>query len=154
MSNILTIKTVHITPLRVLMSTINNILFTTNIIFTNEGIKIINIDTSHIVLVKTCLEAKHFEVYECIKPKIIIGVNLFHLCNLINLIDKNIYDTLTIYIEDEDYSGGMVSYLGLKFENSVTKQCKIQKLRLIEPNEKKLKILNNEKEEDFIDNFM
>ena len=48
----------------------------------------------------------------------------------------------------------MVSYLGLKFENSITKQCKIQKLRLIEPDDKKVKILNNEKEEDFIDNFM
>ena len=145
MSNILTIKTVHITLLRVLISTINNILFTTNIIFTNEGIKIINIDTSHTVLVKTFLEAKHFEVYECTKPKIIIGVNLLHLCNLINPIDKNNYDTITIYIEDEDYSGGVVSYLGLKFENSITKQCKIQKLRLIKPDDKKLKILNNKK---------
>lgn len=48
----------------------------------------------------------------------------------------------------------MISYLGLKFENGITKQCKIQKLRLIEPDEKKLEILNNEKEEDFTDNFM
>ena len=135
MSNILTIKTVNITSLRVLICALKDILSSTNIIFTNEGIKIRNIDTSRTVLVNMVLEAKHFEIYECTKSKIIIGVNLFHLHNLINSIDKNIYDTLTIYIEDEDYSGGVVSYLGFKFENGNTKQCKIQKLGLIEPYE-------------------
>ena len=88
-----------------LICALKDILSSTNIIFTNEGINIRNIDTSHTVLVNIVLEAKHFEIYECTKSKIIIGVNLFQLCNLINSIDKNIYDTLTIYIEDEDYSG-------------------------------------------------
>ena len=150
MSNILTIKTVHITPLRVLMCTLKDILSSTNIIFTNTGITIRNV--SDIILVNTVLEAKHFEVYECTKSKIIIGVNMFHLCNLINSIDKNIYDILTIYIEDKDYLGGVVSYLGLKFENSNTKQCKIQKLGLIKPNVEEPKIddiMKKIKEEEF-----
>ena len=138
MSNILTIKTVNITPLRVLITTLNDILFKTNITFTNEGINIRNVDTSHTVLINMVLEAKEFEVYECTKPKIVIGVNLFNLRNLISLIDKNNYDTITIYIEDEDYSKGMVSYLGFKFENSITQLSKIQKFCLIEPDEEKL----------------
>ena len=148
MSNILTIKTVQITALRILISTLKDILLKTNIIFTNKGITIRNV--SDTVLVNMVLETKHFEVYECTKPKIIIGVNLFHLCNLMNLIDNTIYDTLTIYIENKDYLGGVVSYLGLKFENSTTKQCKIQKLDLIKPYEEEEKIddmMKNVKEE-------
>ena len=61
---------------------------------------------------------------------------MLHLFRLINSIDNN--DTLTIYIEKEDYYDGVVSYLGLKFENGDIKQCKIQKLRLIEPDEEEL----------------
>ena len=62
MSNILTIKIDNIAPLRVLITTLNDILFKTYIIFTNEGINIRNIDTSNTVLVNMVLEAKHFEV--------------------------------------------------------------------------------------------
>ena len=82
------------------------------------------------------LLAENFEMYECKKDKIIIGVNMFHLCKLINSIDND--DTLTIYIENKDYNDGVVSYLGLKFENGDIKQCKTQKLRLIEPDPEEL----------------
>ena len=43
---------------------------------------------------------------------------MFHLFKLINTIDND--DTLTIYIEEKDYSDGIVEYLGLKFEKFVT----------------------------------
>ena len=56
MSNILTIKTVHITPFRVLMCTLKDILLETNITFTNDGIKIINMDKLHTVLAHTHLK--------------------------------------------------------------------------------------------------
>jgi len=56
---------------------------------------------------------------------------MFHLFKLINSIDND--DTLTIYIENGDYADGVVSHLALKFENGDIKQCKTQKLRLIEP---------------------
>jgi proliferating cell nuclear antigen len=38
-----------------------------------------------------------------------------------------------MYIENDDYNDGVVSHLALKFENGEIKQCKTQKLRLIEP---------------------
>lgn len=38
-----------------------------------------------------------------------------------------------MYIEKDDYNDGVVSHLALKFENGEIKQCKTQKLRLIEP---------------------
>ena len=57
---------------------------------------------------------------------------------LINTIDND--DTLTIYIEESDYTDGIVHHLGLKFENGEIKQCKIQKLRLIEPDHEELEV--------------
>ena len=130
-SNVLTIKTVQISPFRTLMTALKDILLETNITFQPDGIRIINMDKSHTILAHLYLAAQNFEFYECKKEKIIIGVNMFHLFKLINSIDND--DTLTMYIENEDYQDGIVSHLALKFENGEIKQCKTQKLRLIEP---------------------
>jgi proliferating cell nuclear antigen len=136
--NILTIQTVQIAPFRTLMTALKDILLETNITFTKEGIKIINMDKSHTILAHLSLEAQNFELYECKMDKIIIGVNMFHLFKLINTIDND--DTLTIYIEEADYTDGIVQFLGLKFENGEIKQHKIQKLRLIEPDNEELDV--------------
>ena len=134
--NVLTIKTVQIAPFRTLMTALKDILLETNITFEPDGIRIINMDKSHTILAHLYLAAQNFEFYECKKEKIIIGVNMFHLFKLINSIDND--DTLTIYIENADYLDGIVSHLALKFENGEIKQCKTQKLRLIEPEPEEL----------------
>jgi len=134
--NVLTIKTVQIAPFRTLMTALKDILLETNITFEPDGIRVINMDKSHTILAHLYLAAQNFEVYECKKEKIIIGVNMFHLFKLINSIDND--DTLTIYIEKADYVDGIVSHLALKFENGEIKQCKTQKLRLIEPEPEEL----------------
>jgi proliferating cell nuclear antigen len=135
-NTVLLIKTVQISPFRTLMTALKDILLETNISFQPDGIRIINMDKSHTILVHLFLAAQNFEVYECKKEKIIIGVNMFHLFKLINSIDND--DTLTIYIENADYVEGIVSHLALKFENGDIKQCKTQKLRLIEPEPEEL----------------
>lgn len=134
--NVLTIKTVQVGPFRTLMTALKDILVETNITFQSDGMRIINMDKSHTVLVHMFLEAQKFEFYECKFDKIIIGVNMFHLFKLINTIEND--ETLTIYIENGDYNDGVVSYLSLKYENGEIKQCKTQKLRLIEPEEEEL----------------
>jgi proliferating cell nuclear antigen len=134
--NVLTIKTVQIASFRTLMTALKDILLETNITFEPDGIRIINMDKSHTILAHLYLAAQNFEFYECKKDKIIIGVNMFHLFKLINSIDND--DTLTIYIENSDYVDGIVSHLALKFENGEIKQCKTQKLRLIEPEPEEL----------------
>jgi proliferating cell nuclear antigen len=134
--NVLTIKTVQIAPFRTLMTALKDILLETNISFQPDGIRIINMDKSHTILAHLYLAAQNFEFYECKKEKIIIGVNMFHLFKLINSIDND--DTLSIYIENADYVDGIVSHLALKFENGEIKQCKTQKLRLIEPDPEEL----------------
>lgn len=134
--NVLTVQTVQISPFRTLMAALKDVLVETNITFQADGIKIINMDKSHTILAHLKLEAKNFEVYECKKEKIIIGVNMFHLFKLINSIDND--DILTMYIENCDYVDGVVSHLSLKFENGDIRQCKTQKLRLIEPDMEEL----------------
>jgi len=140
MSNVLTLKTVQIAPFRTLMTALKDILLESNITFQPDGMRIINMDKSHTILVHLFLKAENFEIYECKHEKIIIGVNMFHLFKLINTIDND--DTLTMYIEKADYSEGVVNNLCLRFENGDIKQCKIQKLRLIEPDPEELDIPN------------
>ena len=137
-NNVLTIKTVQISPFRTLMTALKDILLETNISFQPDGIRIINMDKSHTILAHLYLAASNFEYYECKEEKIIIGVNMFHLFKLINSIDND--DTLTLYIENSDFQDGITSHLGLKFENGEIKQCKTQKLRLIEPDPEELEV--------------
>jgi proliferating cell nuclear antigen len=132
-NNVLTIKTVQISPFRTLITALKDILLETNITFQPSGMKIINMDKSHTILCHCTLAAQNFEFYECKKEKIIIGVNVIHFFKLINTIDNN--DTLTMYIENDDYADGIVTHLSLRFENGEIKQCKTQKLKLIEPEE-------------------
>lgn len=133
---VLLIKTVQIAPFRTLMTALKDILLETNITFEQDGIRIINMDKSHTILAHLFLDANNFEEYFCKFPKIVIGVNMFHLFKLINSIDND--DTLSIYINESHYNDGIVNYLGLKFENGDIKQCKTQYLRLIEPEEEEL----------------
>ena len=95
-NNVLLIQTIQISPFRTLMTALKDILLETNIAFTNDGIRIINMDKTHTILVHLFLSAQNFEFYNCKLDKIIIGVNMFHLFKLINTIDND--DTLTIYI--------------------------------------------------------
>jgi proliferating cell nuclear antigen len=135
---VLNIKTVQIAPIRTLMTALKDILLETNITFKKDGVRIINMDKSHTILAYLFLKAEQFELYECKKDKILIGVNMFHLFKLINTIDND--DTLSIYIEEDDYIDGIVQHLGLRFENGDIKQYKTQKLRLIEPDNEELEI--------------
>jgi len=137
-NNVLTLQTIQIAPFRTLMTALKDILLETNISFSKDGIRIINMDKSHTILAHLFLAAGNFELYDCKLEKIVIGVNMFHLFKLINTIDND--DTLTIYIEKSDYTDGIVHHLGLKFENGEIKQCKTQKLRLIEPDAEELEV--------------
>lgn len=132
-NNILTIKTVQVNPLRVLSTALKDILFESNIAFSADGIRITNMDKSHTILVHMFMPAENFELYECKTDKILIGVTMLYLYKILNspIIDNT--DTLTIYIENKDYSGGIVSFLSFDSENQGIEQCLTQKLRTIEP---------------------
>lgn len=135
-SNVLTMRTIQIAPFRTLITALKDILTDSNITFQPDGMRIITMDKSQTVLVHLFLRAQNFEVYECAKEKIIIGVNMGHFHKLITSIDTD--DTLTMYIEGCDYHDGVVNNLCLRFDNVAINQSKIQKLRLIEPDPEEL----------------
>jgi len=128
---VLEITTVQTAPFRTLATALKDILLETNIVFTPEGIKIVNMDKTQTILVHLILDADNFETFSCAFPKITIGVNTLHLFRLINTMDND--DTLTMFINTDDYKDGVVDHLGLMFENGSIGQCKKHKLKLIEP---------------------
>lgn len=129
--NVLTIQTIQIAPFRTLITSLKEIVIEPNLVFDANGIRMISMDKTHTVVVHMQLDAKNFELFECKKEKIVIGINMYNFYRLINAIDNN--DTLTIYIENNHFSDGVVDYLSLRFENGNIKQCKTQKLKLLEP---------------------
>lgn len=133
-NNVLTIKTVQISPFRKLITALKDILIETNMTFQHDGIRIINMDKSHTILVHMHLEASKFQEYECKKDKIIIGMNMVYFFKLINTMEND--DTLTMYIENSNYEDGVVKFLGLRFENS--KQCKTISFKIMEPEQEEL----------------
>ena len=135
-NNVLTIKTVQIQPIRNTITAIKDILTDATITFTKEGMKIINFDKTHTILVNIMLYANKFEHYNCIPDKIIVCANTLHLFRVISTMSND--DTLSMYIENCDYHEGIVSYLGLQYDNGDIKQCYSQKLRLIEPDTEEL----------------
>lgn len=139
-THVLEIKTVQISAVRTLMTALKDILLETNMYFQPDGIRIQSMDKTHTIFVHLFLEAENFEHYVCKYPKIVIGVNMFHLFKIINTIDND--DTLTLYIDEKDYNDGTVDYLCLRFENGDIQQYKIHKLSLIAPDVEEVKFPN------------
>jgi proliferating cell nuclear antigen len=135
---VLVIRSVQIQPIRNIIVSVKDILIDATITFTKEGMRIINFDKSHTILVNVVLHASKFEYYMCKPEKIVICANTVHLFKVISTMSND--DTLTIYIENNDYNEGIVSHLGLQYDNGDIKQCYCQKLRLIEPDMEELEV--------------
>lgn len=127
---VLIIRSVQIQPIRNIIVSIKDILIDATITFTKEGLRIINLDKSHTILVNVVLYAEKFEYYMCKPEKIMICANTIHLFKVISTMSND--DTLTIYIENSDYRDGIVSHLGLQYDNGDIKQSYNQKLRLLD----------------------
>jgi proliferating cell nuclear antigen len=133
---VLLIRTVQISPIRNLFSSVKDIVGDLNIQFTSEGLKIVNFDKTHTILVNVVLHSNKFEQFMCKPEKIVICANALHLFKVISTMSND--DTLTMYIENCDYHDGVVSHLGLQYDNGDIRQCYSQKLRLIEPDAEEL----------------
>ena len=128
-NNVLTIKTVQIQPIRNVIAALKETLTDATITFTKHGLKIINFDNSHTILVNVELNAKNFEYYHCEPDKIIVCVNTQQLSKVISSMSND--DTLTIYIDRVSYNGGIVTDLGFQYVNGNIKQSYDHKLRLM-----------------------
>lgn len=124
MSNCIEIKTIQSSAFKILIEALKEILTDTCLEIDENGIKIVAMDTSHIVLVHLRLDASKFEYYHCEK-KMVIGVNMLNLHKLIKTINSN--DTLSLYIDSTD-----LNHLGIRIENSDKNSKTIYKLNLLD----------------------
>ena len=133
---VLMIKSVQIQPIRNMITAIKDILTDATISFSRSGMKIVNFDKTHTILLNVELHANKFEHYFIVPDKIIICTNTLHFFKLISTMTND--DTLSIYIDKSDYHDGIITHLGLQYDNGDIKQCYSQKLRLIEPDTEEL----------------
>ena len=135
---VLEIKSVQVSPIKNMITALKDVLTDASITFTKEGMRIINFDKTHTILVNVVLNHDKFEYYRCDPDKILVCANTLHLFKVISTMSND--DTLCIYIDKNDYHDGVVSHLGLQYENGDIKQLYSQKLRLIEPDTEELVI--------------
>lgn len=103
-----------------------------NLIFDESGIKLLSMDTSHVILIHLRLDAENFEYYHC-PNKHLVGVNMTNFFKLIKTMSND--DTITLFLENEDDNK-----LGIKIENA-TKQTKtVYKMSLLDLDEENLQI--------------
>jgi len=132
MHNTLEIKTVQASSIKTLFEALKELLTDTSIVFDGTGMKIIAMDTSHIVLVHLKLEASKFEHYYCQK-EISIGVNMLNLHKLIKTVNSN--DTLTFFMDSSD-----INHLGIKIENNEKNTKTTFKLNLLDFDDPNIRI--------------
>lgn len=124
MTNCLEIKTVQATAFKILIEALKELLTDTCIEFDENGLKVIAMDTTHIVLVHLKLDAQKFEYYKC-NNRLCIGVSMLNLHKLIKTVNSN--DTLTLFMDEND-----MNHLGIKIENGEKNTKTTYKLTLLD----------------------
>jgi proliferating cell nuclear antigen len=81
---------------KTIFETLKELLIDTNIQWDKDGLKIIDLDNTRVVMIHLRIHADKFEDYVCEEP-ITMGVNLTNLNKLMKTVDS---DTLTFYLEN------------------------------------------------------
>jgi proliferating cell nuclear antigen len=108
--NLFEIKTVQAGAFRTLIEALKEILTEANLEFDSQGIKVMDVDETHTVLVYLRLHSDRFETYYC-PAKHVLGVNMIYFFKLIKTMGNN--DNLTLYLPASN-----PNKLGIRMENS------------------------------------
>jgi proliferating cell nuclear antigen PCNA len=104
----------------------------TNIQWDKDGMKIMDLDNTRVVMIHMKLHASKFEDYSCEEP-LITGVNLANLNKLMKTVDNS--DTLTFYLDKAD-----ANRLAIRVENEEKQTHTEYKLNLLEIEQSHLNI--------------
>lgn len=132
MNNCLEIKTVQATSFKILVEALKELLADTCIEFDENGMRVVAMDSSHVVLVHMKLDASKFEHFYC-KRKIVIGINMLNLHKLIKTINSN--DTLSLFMDEND-----MNHLCIKIENGEKNTKSKYKLTLLDLDNQQIQI--------------
>ena len=107
---ILEIKTIQASTIKSVIDAMKEILMDVNLEFDENGLKIVALDNTHIVLIHLKLYADKFEKYYCLK-KLYVGINMLKFHMLIKTIQNG--DILSLFIHKND-----PNILGITIENN------------------------------------
>jgi proliferating cell nuclear antigen len=120
----LELRTTQAVAFKLLVEALKELLIDTSIEFDDTGMKIVAVDTSHIVLVHIKLDANKFEQYYC-EGKVVVGLNMMNLHKLLKTINNN--NILSLFIDRDD-----VNHLGIRIDNSEKNTRSVYKLNLMD----------------------
>ncbi len=93
------IKTVKASVIKTLCDSLKELISDVCIDITSDGIKIVAVDNSRVLLVHLKLDAESFEIFHTDGPKK-LGVNMLNFYKIIKTINSN--DTLTLFMKKND----------------------------------------------------
>lgn len=132
MTYVLELRTVQSASIKILTEALRDILNDVCLEFDETGLKLVTMDTNHVVLIHLKLDSCKFEYFHC-ENRIVVGVNMLNLYKLIRTINSN--DTLTLFIESSD-----MNHLGIKIENGDKNTKTTYKLNLLDLDNQKISI--------------
>ena len=105
-----------------------------NLIFNEDGIKLLEMDTSHVVLAYMQMNAKDFEAFYCSPGKSFeCGINLMNFNKIMKMISN---DDIITFFQDFDET----NELGITIENANDHRVKTVKFKLMDLNKSNIKI--------------
>jgi proliferating cell nuclear antigen len=134
--NLFEIRTVQSGAFRTLIEGLKEILVEANIEFDKNGIRIIDVDETHVVLTYLKLEAKNFEYFYC-PNQYILGVNMIYLFKLIKTLSNT--DSLTLFLPASN-----PNRLGIKAENAEKNTVNTWHMKLFDANVNRIEVPNTQ----------
>lgn len=99
MPHLLEIRTVQAVAMKTLVETLKELLSDTVLIADQQGVRVVAMDSKHVVLVHVRLDAKKFEFYHVTGTQH-LAVNMLNLYKLIKTVSGT--DTLSMYVEEAE----------------------------------------------------
>jgi proliferating cell nuclear antigen len=125
-------RTVQASVIKILMEALKDLLIDTTIKFDADGVRIVDLDNTHVVMIHLKLNASRFEEYSCLEP-VSIGVNLANFHKLLKTVNGS--DTLTLFLDETDRNR-----LGVRVENEEKRARTEYKLNLLDLDEERIRI--------------
>jgi proliferating cell nuclear antigen len=132
--NLFEIRTVQSGAFRTLIEALKENLPEANLEFDQNGIRIIDVDETHVVLTYLRLFADRFEYYYC-PAKYVLGLNMMYFFKLIKTISNN--DSLTLFLPASN-----PNKLGIRAENADKRTTQTWMMKLFDTNVENIELPN------------
>jgi proliferating cell nuclear antigen len=132
--NLFEIRTVQSGAFRTLIEALKENLPEANLEFDQNGIRIIDVDETHVVLTYLRLFADRFEYYYC-PAKYVLGLNMMYFFKLIKTISNN--DSLTLFLPASN-----PNKLGIRAENAEKRTTNTWMMKLFDTNVENIELPN------------